>query len=188
MLPSPPNLILNQGHDRRKGSSLLLNLAIDLQTTSVSFSKVTKFILSYRPYGQRDSIRSGPQLPENFMMMFPVGEPQIAKMNKIPFILEFWGANDGELLGVIKLSLAKIQKGFMLDGRLNELAIKTSLFPTVIHKGKHAIFSLTDKPVGECYLAAHIGTAAQIQSYLNSPKTQPSSIEPTLFPSPISNR
>jgi hypothetical protein len=47
-------------------------------------------------------------------MMFPVGEPQIAKMNKIPFILEFWGANDGSLLGVVKLSLAKIHKGFIL--------------------------------------------------------------------------
>lgn len=69
-------------------------------------------------------------------------------MNKIPFILEFWSATDEELLGVIKLPLGKIQKGFMLDGRLNELAIKTSLLPTVIHKGSHAIVSLIDKPVG----------------------------------------
>ncbi len=71
---------------------------------------------------------------------------------------------------MIKLSLGKDQKGFILDGRLNELAIKTSLLPTVIYNGIHPIISLTDKPVGECCLNVRIGTPAQIQSYLNSPK------------------
>ena len=45
-------------------------------------------------------------------------------------------------MGVVKLSLAKIHKGFILEGRLNELAIKTSLLPTVIHKGIHKITDL----------------------------------------------
>lgn len=63
-------------------------------------------------------------------------------------ILEFWDVSDGSLIGIIKLSLIKIQKGFLLDGRLNEVAVKTSLLPTVIHNGPHTITSLVDKTVG----------------------------------------
>ena len=54
--------------------------------------------------------------------------------------------------------------------------------PTVIHKGSHPIVSLIDKPVGQCFLSAHIGTAAQIQSYLNSPRESAS--EPVQQPQP----
>lgn len=49
------------------------------------------------------------------------------------------------------------------------MAIKTSLLPTVIHKGNISLMSLNEKNVGECWLSAHIGTSGQIQSYLNSP-------------------
>lgn len=72
----PPNLIPNLTLNRtqqRKGSSLLLNMAIELNINSVTLPQAGKFILSYRPYGQRDNIRNGPQLPTTLMMMFPVG-------------------------------------------------------------------------------------------------------------------
>lgn len=86
---------------------------------------------------------------------------------------------------MIKIPLQKIFKGFILDGRLNEMAIKTSILPTVIHKGTISITSLVEKPVGECHLQAHIGTTSQLQSYLSIPKevhhTQP---DPIPIPSP----
>ena len=58
------------------------------------------------------------------------------------------------------------------------MAIKTSLMPTVIHKGSVAITSLVDQPIGECYLQAHIGTTSQLQSYLSIPKEFPKQPEP----------
>ncbi len=51
--------------------------------------------------------------------MCPVSEELIGKMDKLPFIVEFWGAVTNQFLGFIKISLAKIKKGFMLQGRLN---------------------------------------------------------------------
>jgi hypothetical protein len=51
-------------------------------------------------------------------------------------------------LGITKIDLAKIEKGFILEGTLNEVAIKTSLLPTVIHKGNISINNLLDQPVG----------------------------------------
>ena len=102
--------------------------------------------------------------------MFPVGEAQILKMNKIPFILEFWDAVDSQFLGVIKLSLSKIYQGFLLEGRLNEIAVKTSLLPTAIHKGHINITNLSNQGCGSCNLQAFIGTTAQIQSHITNPK------------------
>ncbi len=69
-------------------------------------------------------------------------------MNKIPFILEFWSTVEGNFIGMLKISLSQIYKGFVLEGRLNELAIKTSLLPTVIHKGFLPIMDLSDKKIG----------------------------------------
>jgi hypothetical protein len=105
--------------------------------------------------------------------MFPVGEAQIFKMNKIPFLIEFWNAVDNEFLGVIKVPLAQIHKGFIFEGKLNEMAIKTSILPTVIHKGTVSITTLADQRTGECYFAAHIGTTSQIQSYISAPRSFP---------------
>ena len=152
---------------------MLLNMIFQINTSSVNFTKQSKFYLSYRPYGQKQHLKVGPQFQPTIKLMFPVGQPQIKKMNKIPFILQFWNAVTSELLGITKIDLAKIQHGFILEGRLNELAIKTSLLPTVIHKGSISINNLLDLPIGQCYLQAHIGTTSQIQSYINSPKSQP---------------
>jgi hypothetical protein len=60
----------------------------------VKFIKNSKFVVSYLPYGQKEMIMVGPNLPASLMIMFPVGEAQISKMNKIPFILEFWTNKD----------------------------------------------------------------------------------------------
>lgn len=147
-----------------------MNMVIEIPVNTIQLPKQGRFTLNYRPYGQKESIKIGPIFQPTVVMMFPVGEPQIAKMNKIPLILEFWGAVDGELLGIVKLSLAKIYKGFILEGRLNELAIKTSILPTVIEKGYVPVTTLIDKPVGQCYISAHIGTTAQMQGYLNANK------------------
>jgi len=52
------------------------------------------------------------------------------------------------------------------------MAVKTSILPTVIEKGVATITTVTDKPVGQCYLSAYIGTTAQIQTFLNSHKNE----------------
>jgi len=51
--------------------------------------------------------------------MCPVSEELVSKMDKLPFIVEFWGAVSNQFLGFFKLDLIKIKKGFMLQGRLN---------------------------------------------------------------------
>jgi hypothetical protein len=51
--------------------------------------------------------------------MCPVSEELVSKMDKVPFIIEFWGAVSNQFLGFIKINLVKIKKGFMLQGRLN---------------------------------------------------------------------
>lgn len=63
-------------------------------------------------------------------------------MGKVPFIVEFWGAADNKFLGLLKLNLSKIKHGFLLNDTLNEMAIKTSLLPTTIHRGTATITSL----------------------------------------------
>ena len=63
-------------------------------------------------------------------------------MDKVPFIIEFWGAVSNQFLGFFKVNLTKIKKGFMLQGRLNEIAIKSSLLPIIIQKGEIAIESV----------------------------------------------
>lgn len=68
--------------------------------------------------------------------MCPVSEELVSKMDKVPFIIEFWGAVSNQFLGFIKINLSKIKKGFMLQGRLNEIAIKSSLLPIIIQKGE----------------------------------------------------
>jgi hypothetical protein len=67
--------------------------------------------------------------------MCPVSEELVSKMDKVPFIIEFWGAVSNQFLGFIKINLNNIKKGFMLQGRLNEIAIKSSLLPIIIQKG-----------------------------------------------------
>ncbi len=67
--------------------------------------------------------------------MCPVSEELVSKMDKVPFLIEFWGAVSNQFLGFIKINLNKIKKGFMLQGRLNEIAIKSSLLPIIIQKG-----------------------------------------------------
>lgn len=57
-------------------------------------------------------------------------------MDKLPFIVQFWGAVTNQFLGFIKIDLNKIKKGFMLQGRLNEIAIKSNLMPIIIQKGE----------------------------------------------------
>jgi len=56
-------------------------------------------------------------------------------MDKLPFIIEFWGAISNQFLGFIKINLTKIKRGFMLQGRLNEIALKSSLMPIIIQNG-----------------------------------------------------
>ncbi len=46
---------------------------------------------------------------------------------------------------MIKIKLSKIKKGFLLDGRMNETAIKTNMMPTIIHKGMIQIVDLNGK-------------------------------------------
>lgn len=88
-------------------------------------------------------------------------------MGKTPFILEFWNSSQNKFLGLIKLDLKKIKQGFMLEGRLNEIAIKTNMLPTTIHRGEFGISNLEDKPVGQCSIYAGIGTSNQLNLYLN---------------------
>ena len=84
--------------------------------------------------------------------------------------MEFWDAVDNQFLGVIKLSFSKIYQGFLLEGRLNEIAVKTSLLPTAIHKGHTNVTNLSNQVCGNCNLQAFIGTTAQIQSHISNPK------------------
>lgn len=65
--------------------------------------------------------------------------------------------------------MKKIRKGFILEGKLNEIAIKTSLFPTIVHKGPMTIADLNGKGCGLCFLHAAIGTVSQSEAYLNHP-------------------
>ena len=73
---------------------------------------------------------------DRITIMCPVSEELVSKMDKVPFIIEFWGAVSNQFLGFIKINLSKIKKGFMLQGRLNEIAIKSSLLPIIIQKGE----------------------------------------------------
>lgn len=56
----------------------------------------------------------------------------------------------------------------MLQGRLNEIAIKSSLMPIIIQKGEIWIESVNGERSGECCIYAGIGTSAQIGLYLNT--------------------
>lgn len=86
----------------------------------------------------------------------------------MPFIVQFWSAVTNQFLGFIKIDLSKIKKGFMLQGRLNEIAIKSSLMPIIIQKGEIWIESVNAERSGECCIYAGIGTSAQIGLYLNT--------------------
>ena len=88
-------------------------------------------------------------------------------MDKIPFIIECWDAYENNFLGMIKLNLLKIKKGFILNGQLNEMAIKTNLLPTIIEKGKFPILNISGNRIGSCILCAAIGTSAQLDCHLN---------------------
>lgn len=56
-------------------------------------------------------------------------------MDKLPMIVEFWDCVTGKFLGLMKIVLGKIKKGFLLNNRLNSLSIKTNLLPTAIYRG-----------------------------------------------------
>ena len=88
-------------------------------------------------------------------------------MDKLPFIIEIWDAFSQKLLGIMKLSLTKIKKGFMIQNQLNEIAIKTNLFPTIIHKGEFNITDIGGKKVGYCDIHAAIGTSSQLDTHFN---------------------
>lgn len=60
-------------------------------------------------------------------------------MDKLPFIVEFWGAVTNQFFGFIKIDLSQIKRGFMLQGRLNEIAVKSNLMPIIIQKGEISI-------------------------------------------------
>ena len=45
------------------------------------------------------------------------------------------------------------------------------MLPTVIHRGYTQINTLTDAKCGSCELRAYIGTTAQIQEFISSPKS-----------------
>lgn len=66
-------------------------------------------------------------------------------MNKTPFIIEFWSAVNNKFIGLIKINLHKIKEGFILQDRLNEIAIKTNILPTTIERGDLKILDLSDK-------------------------------------------
>lgn len=66
-------------------------------------------------------------------------------MHKTPFIIEFWSSSQNKFLGLVKIDLTKIKQGFLLQDRLNEMAIKTNIVPTIIAKGKIPITDLFDK-------------------------------------------
>jgi hypothetical protein len=51
--------------------------------------------------------------------MCPLSEELVNKMDKMAFIVEFWGAISNQFLGFFKVNLAKFKKGFTLQGRLN---------------------------------------------------------------------
>ena len=69
-------------------------MVIYIPAISVKFIKSNKFVVCYLPYGQKETIMVGPNIPSSLMIMFPIEEAQISKMNKIPFILEFWTNKD----------------------------------------------------------------------------------------------
>ncbi len=74
----------------------------------------------HRPYGCKERIKLGPKFEtDSLTIMCPVSEELVSKMDKVPFIIEFWGAVSNQFLGFIKINLVKIKKGFMLQGRLN---------------------------------------------------------------------
>lgn len=72
-----------------------------------------------------------------------------------------------KFIGLIRLDLSKIKNGFLLQDRLNEIAIKTNILPTTIQRGEVKIIDLMDTQVGLCNLYAGIGTSNQLNLYLN---------------------
>jgi hypothetical protein len=58
----------------------------------------------------------------------------------------------------------------VLEGRLNEVAVKTSLLPTVVHKGTLPVTDLSDKVIGQSSMSVYIGTTGQLQAHLAVPK------------------
>lgn len=55
----------------------------------------------------------------------------------------------------------------MINNKLNQTAIKTNLFPTIIHKGSTMITDISGNKVGTCHLNAAIGTCGQLDTHLN---------------------
>lgn len=121
-------------------------MVVEIERSSVVLP-ASRFWIRFRPYGEKEFLKIGPDFEPTITLIFPVSEPQVLKMNKIPFLLEFWGG-DQQLLGLVKLPLSKVHQGFVLDGRLNEVAVKTSLTPTVVQKGLLAVKDLSDAVVG----------------------------------------
>ena len=109
----------------------------------------------------------GPDFGETITILCPVGESQIKKMDKIPFIIEFWDVVTSKFLGIIKLNLGKIKKGFILNNRLNEIGIKTNLLPTTIIRGRVPLLDISESSVGSSQIYAAIGTSSQLNTHLN---------------------
>ena len=88
-------------------------------------------------------------------------------MDKTPIIIEFWDSINSKFLGIFKVNLNKIKKGFLLNNQLNQISIKTNLLPTVIHRGTIAIKDVSDVETGKCDIYAAIGTSSQLNTYFN---------------------
>lgn len=135
----------------KQPSNLLLNFIVEISTKSIIFnSSKNKFTIAYRPYGTKERTTSGPNFGDKITILNTVGENQVRKMDKMPFIVEFWDCVTSKFLGLAKISLTKIKKGFMLNGRLNAISIKTNLFPTVIHRGYLSLKDISDADIGQC--------------------------------------
>jgi hypothetical protein len=52
---------------------MLLNMIFEINTNSVDLNKAGKFYISYRPYGQKEHLKVGPQFEQTITLMFPVG-------------------------------------------------------------------------------------------------------------------
>ena len=92
-------------------------------------------------------------------------------MAKVPFLIEIWNPNasTNKFIGIVKIPLDNIYRGFVLNGKPNEMAIKTNIVPTVIFDGNSKIYNLHDEHIGSIPVFASIGTPLQIDTFLNKP-------------------
>lgn len=98
-----PPVLLKKPKRAVKSSGLLLNMLLEIDRSKVCLP-ASRFWLRFRPYGEKEFVKMGPDFEPTITLLFPVAEPQVLKMNKIPFLLEFW-AGEQQFLGLARLSL-----------------------------------------------------------------------------------